>query len=210
MDASLKPVTEFKLKDAFKSAVEADMGGKKIVLPWWLYSCTIDCMENNAYTHFFPADTLYRITDGKLAPEISVDYGNLKGNYIEKVSLDDLWIMDITHLTPNLIKLAVHVPLSRGNYPNKDNVVTLLYNKEQNNSCILEYSDETGSAAFTNDIDGGMPFYPITYYNNKMYMCVDAGVFIEMSHKYDSPKMKEVAAQLTEESNPVIVAVTLK
>ena len=210
LDASLHPVTEFKLKDAFKSAVEVDMGGRKAVLPWWLYSCNINCMENNAYAHFFPADTLYKITDGKLVPEISVDYGTLKGNYKEKVSLDDLWIMDITHLTPNLVKLGVRVPQSRGNYPDKSNVVKLLYNKEQNKSCILEYSNVIGSAAFTNDLDGGMPFYPVTYYNNKMYMCVDAGVFIEMSQKYNSPKMKEVAAQLTEESNPVIVAVTLK
>ena len=43
-----------------------------------------------------------------------------------------------------------------------------------------------------------------------MFSFVDAGTFIEMSKKCNSPKMKEVARKLTEESNPVLVEVTLK
>lgn len=41
-------------------------------------------------------------------------------------------------------------------------------------------------------------------------MFLDAGKFIELSEKYNSQKMKEIAAQLTDESNPVMIAVTLK
>ena len=43
-----------------------------------------------------------------------------------------------------------------------------------------------------------------------MYQIIDAFDFIEMAEKSTSARMKEIAAQLTEESNPVVVEVTLK
>ena len=74
----------------------------------------------------------------------------------------------------------------------------------------VDYQEEFGMAGFINDIDGGMPFWPQQLKGNKMFSFVDAGTFIEMSKKCNSPKMKEVARKLTEESNPVLVEVTLK
>lgn len=55
-----------------------------------------------------------------------------------------------------------------------------------------------------------MPFWPSKQIGNKLYQFVDAGTFIEMSEKYNSLRMKEIAATLTEESNPIIIEATLK
>lgn len=43
-----------------------------------------------------------------------------------------------------------------------------------------------------------------------MYQIIDATDFIDYAEKSSSAKMKAVAAELTEESNPVIVVATLK
>ena len=43
-----------------------------------------------------------------------------------------------------------------------------------------------------------------------MYELVDAISFIEQAQKSKSAKMKRIAASLTEESNPVLIEVTLK
>jgi hypothetical protein len=43
-----------------------------------------------------------------------------------------------------------------------------------------------------------------------MYQLIEAIDFIEMAEKSTSARMKEVASQLTEDSNPVVVEVTLK
>ena len=67
-----------------------------------------------------------------------------------------------------------------------------------------------GGGSFFNDLDGGLPFWPIHIHNNKMYMACDAGKFIELSQKYNSQKMKEVASRINEDSNPVLIEVVLK
>ena len=74
----------------------------------------------------------------------------------------------------------------------------------------LRYNSDYNLAGFTNDLDGGMPFYPIYIKDGKMYQMLDARDFIEYAEVSNSAKMKEVAATLTEESNPVLVVVTLK
>lgn len=74
----------------------------------------------------------------------------------------------------------------------------------------LRYNSDYNLAGFTNDLDGGMPFYPIYIKDGKMYQMLDAIDFIEYAEVSNSAKMKEVAATLTEESNPVLVVVTLK
>lgn len=62
----------------------------------------------------------------------------------------------------------------------------------------------------TNDIDNGAPFWPDIVDDGKMFQVVKAVDFIKLSKIYGSQKMKEVAASLTSDSNPVIVVVTLK
>ncbi len=46
--------------------------------------------------------------------------------------------------------------------------------------------------------------------DGKMYRLVDAVDFIEFAQMVNSTRMKEVASKLTDDSNPVLVVVTLK
>ena len=62
----------------------------------------------------------------------------------------------------------------------------------------------------TNDIDGGIPFWPEIIDGGKMFQVVKAVDFIRLSKIYNSQKMKTVAAKLTPDSNPVVVTVSLK
>ena len=66
------------------------------------------------------------------------------------------------------------------------------------------------SIGFTNDLDGGGTFSPMFVTDDKMYEIVDAIAFMERAEASGSAGMKQIAAQLTENSNPVIVEVTLK
>ena len=74
----------------------------------------------------------------------------------------------------------------------------------------MKYDPSFTLEGFKNDLDGGAPFLPSVVKDGKMYQLVNAIDFIEMAEKSTSARMKEVAAQLTEESNPVVVEVTLK
>ena len=85
-----------------------------------------------------------------------------------------------------------------------------IYDKKERTTACLKYNIEDSEANFKNDIDGGINFYPTYIKDGKMYQLVNAIDFIEMAEKSTSARMKEVAAQLTEESNPVVVEVTLK
>ena len=69
------------------------------------------------------------------------------------------------------------------------------------------YCDAIG---FENDLDGGIPFYPFYIKGDKMYQAIDAITFKEAAQYTTSEKVKEIAATLNEESNPVVVVVKLK
>ena len=92
----------------------------------------------------------------------------------------------------------------------KNRISEFIYDKKTRKTRIIKPNYELKFGAFTNDIDGGMPFWPTQHIGNKLYQFVDAVTFIEMSKKYNSPRMKEIAATLTEESNPVMIEATLK
>ena len=75
----------------------------------------------------------------------------------------------------------------------------------------MEVDPVTKSAGFINDLDkGGISFYPIAVKDGKMYQLIDAIKFMEFAEQSSSAKMKEVAATLNEDSNPVLVIVKLK
>lgn len=98
-------------------------------------------------------------------------------------------------------------------YPNleiNERIVKVVYDKRSKRTFTLKYHKDFGTSGFTNDIDSGMPFNPSFIFNNKMYQVVDAANFIEYAKKSSSAKMKEIAAKLTDDSNSVIVAATLK
>ena len=78
-----------------------------------------------------------------------------------------------------------------------------LFDKEKGNTYRLE-------KGLNDNIENCEPFWPDHIIGNKMYRIVSADLFIEEAEKSNSQKMKDVAATLTDESNPVIVVATLK
>ena len=86
----------------------------------------------------------------------------------------------------------------------------LLLDKQSNQLKAMPYNYSYSSHGFINDIDGGMPFLPNYNAGNKMYQMISAEKFIQYAQIGTSEKMKEIAATLTEESNPVLVVATLK
>lgn len=102
-----------------------------------------------------------------------------------------------------------------------DNSTFAIYNKEKKQLTLLKYekrdlnSDESAKnevwqKGFKNDIDNGIPFWPsYISIDGGMIMSIPAMKFIELSEIYNSPEMKKVAATLNENSNPVMMVVTL-
>lgn len=85
---------------------------------------------------------------------------------------------------------------------NKELLARVLLNKETNKTTVLINS-------LVNDIDGGLSFWPQHISRDgKMVSVISAIDFIDAAKESKSQKMKEVAATLTEESNPVVMLVT--
>ena len=86
----------------------------------------------------------------------------------------------------------------------------ILYDKKEQKTYALKRLPEYDYIGLVNDLDGGMPFAPVCVKHNKMYQFIEADDFIELAEQCNVPRMKEIAATLTEESNPVMVVATLK
>lgn len=85
-----------------------------------------------------------------------------------------------------------------------------MYDKKTGTVSGIAYDPEFKSTGLKNDIDGGAPFWPSQVSGTKMYQMINALQFIEMSKTGKSAKMKEIAAGLTEDSNPVLVVADIK
>ena len=172
---------------------------KTLVIPW-VYNSLIYDFEGRINVIAHPIDTISCIKDNKLEPRYTLNDGKFKkdGEIIDK---DILWVINLTEFS-NIILLHCSIP-------DKKDGSTILYNKKSGKSCLLK-KDENMQKSFVNDLDSGAPFWPDHTYGNKMYMFLDAGQFIEISKECNSARMKEIAATLTEESNPVMIIVTLK
>jgi hypothetical protein len=86
----------------------------------------------------------------------------------------------------------------------------ILYDKKEGKTYSVKEDPKYHYTGFANDLDGGAPFAPRFIKNGKMVQLISAGIFIELAEQHDVPKMKEIAARLTAESNPVMVVATLK
>ena len=91
-----------------------------------------------------------------------------------------------------------------------ERMIPFIYDVASNKAYAPKSKGDAMLNGFTNDLDGGAPFWPHVIYEDKMYQLVDAIDFMEAAEKSSSVQMKRVAAQLTEDSNPVLVEVTLK
>ena len=179
--------------------------------------------NNTIYAVSGLADTIYKYSNNKLTPHIAFNYGEHYSysthpirdyNFFRKKGYSNLTAemsaaFDIFELNNGIIgwiNLPKSVAISKNLEPNSK----FVFNKQSRKIKIIKYSKSAECSAFTNDIDGGMPFWPTKQIGNKLYQFVDAVTFIEMSKKYNSPRMKEIAATLTDESNPVLIEATLK
>ncbi len=89
-------------------------------------------------------------------------------------------------------------------------VALMVYDMKTSQTTIVATNADMGILGLENDIDGGAPFFPQVVEGNKMYQILDAMTFMDIAQKSSSAKMKEVAASLTEDSNPVIVEATIR
>ncbi|MBR4882871.1 MAG: hypothetical protein IKU18_03220, partial [Bacteroidales bacterium] len=89
-------------------------------------------------------------------------------------------------------------------------VLPIYYDKCTSESFVLPFYEKLCGYAFKNDVDGGLPFAIHMMIGNKLYQLVDAERFIELAQDCKSEKVKEIASQLTYDSNPVVIIATLK
>ena len=156
-------------------------------------------------------DSLYRVNplDLSLDAEFFLDFGKYATN--ERVGAT-LWSRDnLFFITEEFVALTAL--FTYGSFPDIDRRYTrsnFIYDRKNGTTKALKYNDTYGFAGFTNDLDSGMPFYPTYMNDGKMYQLVDAVDFIEFAQMGNSARMKEVASKLTDDSNPVLVVVSLK
>ena len=159
-------------------------------------------------------DTLYTIT-----PELKkeawgyMDFGKYRG----KSPMDDERNLRGVTLRPTdyagcnrfIILKTMYLPKSSP-LSKFERMIYLILDKESGQIHSMKYNTSLECWGMKNDLDNGAPFLPRSIVGNKMYQIIDAITFMDLASKCNSLKMKEVAAKLNEESNPVIVEVTLK
>ncbi|MBE6229770.1 MAG: hypothetical protein E7119_04165 [Bacteroidales bacterium] len=88
---------------------------------------------------------------------------------------------------------------------------TFIYDEASGKTRMITHNKEFNRSGFVNDVnDDALIFMPEVCRGDKMYQLFDAVDFIEFAERSNSAKIKEVAAGITEESNPVLVIGTLK
>ena len=118
----------------------------------------------------------------------------------------------ITNIIENnqLVLFNCRIQQNNLSYMLDSSLVYLIFDK-QNGTCRVLAPDKYRKwFAFNNDIDGGLPFNPVIIKGDKMFQFVDAYNFIKYSKECSSPKVKEIAASLTEDSNHVMVIAHFK
>ena len=159
---------------------------------------------NSPFLLFNEKDTLFTLDQAaQMHPKYLVNYGEFKPGFY--------WNAFLLESDKFITGRAL---FNFRQYPNIDKnyrFTYFIYDKQSGTTRGMKYDEELKSAGFVNDLDAnGIAFYPKALANGKMYQLVDAIQFLDIAEKSSSQKMKEVAATLTEESNPVLVVVTLK
>lgn len=143
------------------------------------------------------------------------EFGDLRPDTNEKGA--QIWGM-VTRETDRFLNLQIYAPWEAVTkiFPKRDqnsNVYfsSIYLDKETDELYAIPYNYEFSFSGLINDLDeGGIPFVPQYVCGNKMYHSLPADRFIEYAQMSNSAKMKEVAANLTDESNPVLIVATLK
>lgn len=157
-------------------------------------------------------DIIYdlNVSDWKLTAQYKINFG--KYGLSDKMTGANVFYDNKTIIESEgfILMRVLFSPIYFPDYNREYTHSYFIYDKKSRTTKCIKFNKEDSAANFTNDIDGGINFYPQYLKDGKMYQLVNAIDFIEMAEKSTSAKMKEVAAQLTEESNPVVVEVTLK
>ena len=164
-------------------------------------------------------DTIYTVNeDFSLTPEYVFDYGKYSDLKEEVYNMSDIINTDTRKIMETEPFLLFWLDLPKKSfrmYKSSDKLIPryitalFVYDKAEKRLYALRQNPDM-SIGFTNDLDGGGTFSPMYVADDKMYEIVDAIAFMERAKASGSAGMKQVAAQLTENSNPVIVEVTLK
>ena len=164
-------------------------------------------------------DTVYTVDeDFTLTPEYVFDYGKYMDMKEKAYNMSDIIHTDTKKImeTDPFLLFRLDLPKKPFKmYKSSDKLfpryvtAVFVYDKAEKKLYALR-QDRDMSIGFTNDLDGGGTFSPMYVACDKMYEIVDAIAFMERAEASGSAGMKQVAAQLTENSNPVIVEVTLK
>ena len=183
------------------------------------YGAFSACLFNDEDVCFISeiSETISQIDKEKRSVKYRIDWGD----YIKTTLLNDASNLRMPGFSrtlntknlysPNLIFFDYTLPLKFDpTLTHKERFTGVIYDKIKGETISPKYDRYYESFGLTNDIDDGAPFWPIFVTKKKMYQLIEAIDFIEMAEKSTSARMKDVAAQLTEESNPVVVEVTLK
>ncbi len=191
-----------------------------------IYKANNEISILNAY-----ADTIYAIKNNEPVVKLFIKYGHYPYPRTSNINREQLLLDPKPIETDSLIFATMYMPVERpvynttplltndphaqftlcmGRKIDELNETRLIYNKSTGKSAIPKYYKKYDMAGFQNDLDGGIPFWPDFAHEKKLYQFIDAGRFIKLSKTSNSDKMKEIAATLTEESNPVIIEATLK
>ncbi len=192
-------VQRIKLWDTKKRKVEVPMPTGDIMKLEWTYMSTLYNVNDTLRVTNDFIDTIFTYSDGKLLPHIVFDYGKFGNKRFEpKLNTELAFTSTKVKETNNLLL-----------FENLDGD-KFLYDKTNGSARKIKKFEGSNYQGFTNDIDNGIPFWPVAVTSDKMYSFMSADVFIEEAAKSNSEKMKQVAATITEESNPVIIVATLK
>ncbi len=175
-----------------------------------------DCYSYNRELYFINrhTDTIFAYnTEYAKRPRYVVEYGKYKlnrneSNMEESVHIHSKKIFEADkYLFFNLMTNAIRLKFKEGS---DSKMVPFVYSKEEGTVYGIPFWTQTGKYGMENNIDGGMPFLPEACSNGKLYQIVNAIDFMDAAENSGSEEMKKVAATLTEESNPVLIAATLK
>lgn len=174
----------------------------------WTYNDTLSYISRLA-------DTLYGYDlNFNKYPRFIVDAGKYKLKK-DMSNLEESAILHGTRIFENNRLLICQMIMRHSDRvkfnPSGSRIGTIVFDKLKSQTLLLPCAvEDKFRGSFENDLDNGAPFCVMATCGNKMYQFISALDFISLADKYNSPKMKEVAAGLNDESNPVLVAVTLK
>ena len=189
-----------RLWDTEKRRVNMPMPNGKAQLIEWSYTSSLYNYDGETRVTKDFIDTIFTFSGSNLVPYAVFDYGNLEDNRFEP-ALNLETAFDGSQIQETKDFILFSTMMGEASY---------IYNKKTKETKRISKFENSTYQGFTNDIDNGIPFWPVAVTSDKMYSFMSADIFIEEAAKSNSEKMKQVAATITEESNPVIIVATLK